>query len=136
MSKGKAYWQGVIRERFGEREDLRAEELYERYWAAAGLPKAEVMECLNLIEVEYQLPAGILRAEDSLKLLFDPISTKNPLKWFLSQPAIEDRASEINYQLARRMEEYGTLGTWTNIETIDDLIRAWCGQIQSDTGTS
>ena len=130
MSNSSYRWQDVIRSRFGEREDLGADELYEQYWAVTGLPKAKVLECLELIETEYQLAAGILRPEDSLDLLFDAVSTRNPLKWFLSQPAIEDRASEINHQLAKRMEESGTLGTWRSIETVDDLIRAWCGQKQ------
>ncbi|HUQ32751.1 MAG TPA: hypothetical protein VM095_11565 [Pyrinomonadaceae bacterium] len=131
-----AYWQEVIRARFGEREDLGVEVLYARYWAAEGLSKLEVLECLNLIETEYELPAGILRADDSLDLLFDSISTRNPFKWWSAQPPIEDRASEINYQLGMRLKDHGTLGTWTNIKTIDDLIHAWCGKTQSEARNS
>jgi hypothetical protein len=127
MSESKS-WQNVIRARFGEREDLGAEGVYARFWAAEGLPQSEVLDCLNLIEIEYELPPGILRPEDELTKLFDPIPTKNPIKWLSYQTGVEDRKSEINHQLAKRMSQHNTIGAWVRIETLDELIRAWCGQ--------
>ncbi|MGH9873044.1 MAG: hypothetical protein ACRD9S_11350 [Pyrinomonadaceae bacterium] len=132
MNKTRGKWQDVVRSRFGERQDISKSELYSRYWASDGLAEASVLECLDLIEVEYQLPAGILRPQDKLEDLFDPVATKNPLRWLEYQTGADDRKSEVNYQLAKRMKQHETLGAWTHIETVDDLVHAWCGRTPLD----
>jgi hypothetical protein len=128
MSGTENYWRTVFLGRFADREDIGKEEVYRRYWEKAGLPKADVFECLNLIESEYELPAGLLRPEDSLSKLYQPVATKNPWRWLVYQTRAGDRQSEIKYELGKQMRKHGTLGTWASIETIDDLIRAWCGR--------
>jgi hypothetical protein len=127
MKKRSKRWQDVLQGRFCHRENLGKSELYKRYWQKQGLPEAAVLECLEFIEEEYEISSGVLRPEDHLQQLFEPVATRNPLKWLEYETGAEDRKSELNYQLAKRMGKHGTLGTWKNIDTIDDLVRAWCG---------
>jgi hypothetical protein len=115
--------------RFEGRKDLGKSELYERYFKGEGLSLAEVIECLGLIESELGISAGVLRPEDKLDMLFEPVPTNNPLKWLTYQARAGDRQAEISYQLTKRLTRYGTFDDWTQIETIDDLVRAWCGKI-------
>jgi hypothetical protein len=121
-------WRKMFLDRFAGREDLGKEDLYARFFAPEGLPKSDVFECLELIEFEYEFSPGLLRPDDGLTKLFDRVVTRNPWRWMLYQVREGDSKSEINYQLANRMRRFGTLGSWSRIETVNDLLRAWCGQ--------
>jgi hypothetical protein len=83
---------------------------------------------LDFVELEYGVPAGLLRPKDSMKKLLEPVSTRNPFRWLVNHVAAGARSAELNRQLAKRMDQYGTRGGWARIQTIDDLMRAWCGQ--------
>ncbi|MFX7540741.1 hypothetical protein ABTJ80_19705, partial [Acinetobacter baumannii] len=39
-----------------------------------------------------------------------------------------DRENELTLQLSKRMRRHGVQGDWKRIDTVDDFIRAWCGQ--------
>jgi hypothetical protein len=95
----------------------------------AHLPMPEVLECLELIEEEYPVPPGLLRPNDELKKLFDPVITKNPWRWLVYQGREGDRESEISYQLDKKLKAHGTRDLWVRngVRTVDDLLRAWCG---------
>lgn len=118
-------WRSEILSRFTDRDDLGANEAYRRFWLH--LPEAEVLEFFAFLESEYLFPPGLLRPNDSLERLFHPARTQNPLRWLIYRARGEDRMSEVNYQLAKRQRRYGTLGKWKRLDTVDDLIRAWCG---------
>ena len=118
-------WRSEILGRFADREDLGANEAYRRFWSQ--LPEADVLELFALLESEYLFPPGLLRPNDSLERLFQPVRTQNPLRWLIYRARGEDRMSEVNYQLAKRQRRHGTLDKWKRIDTVDDLIRAWCG---------
>jgi hypothetical protein len=128
MNRGGANWHAALLKRFADRDDIGKERLYELYFK--DLPKKEVFECLALIENEYQIRAGLLRPSDNLTKLFEPVATSNPLKWLIYQVREGDSKSEINYELFKRQQRYGTNEEWgrVGINTIDDLIHAWCGQ--------
>jgi hypothetical protein len=123
-----------MRSRFSDRELLSRDHCYEVYFAPLGLPKEEVLECLDLIEFEFEVPAGLLRPTDRLlSTLFAEVPPKNP--WNLWKELVYrmregDSQSELNYELGKRLRRYGTLDLWKNtkIETIEDLLRAWCGE--------
>jgi hypothetical protein len=132
MNGTESYWRATFLGRFAGRPDIGKEELYEHYWKQAGLPKRDVFECLDLIETEYELPGGLLRPEDKLEKLFEPVATKNPWHWLVYHTRAGDRYNEINHELGKRMRRHGTLGVWKHIDTIDDLMRAWCGQKPTD----
>ena len=127
MNGTDSYLKDALRRRFGDREDLGKDGLYTQYYFATDLPKEVVLELLELIEVEYDLSPGLLRPEDNLSKLVEPIATRNPWRWLVYRTAGEDRQSELNYQLAKRMRQYGTVRAWSKFETVDDLVRAWCG---------
>jgi hypothetical protein len=113
--------------RFADRDDIGKEGFYQRYYSARDLGSEAVFELLELIEFEYDLSAGLLRPEDSLSKLVEPIATRNPWRWLVYQTAAGDRQNELSYQLTKRMRNHGTLKSWVRIETVDDLVCAWCG---------
>jgi hypothetical protein len=132
MSKLDADWRDEILGRFAGREDLSKDELYDRYFEKLGCPKPNVFECLNLIELEYQIPAGVLRPEDKLEKLIEPVPTKNPWRWLVYRTHEGDSETEMNYELGKRMRSASTVQAWSHIEnfgelTICELIEAWCG---------
>ncbi len=128
MNGTDTYLKDALRARFGDREDIGKQGLYDRYYASTGVPKEALLELLDLIEFEYDLSPGLLRPEDKLEKLVEPIPTKNPWRWLVYRTSAGDRQSELSYRLSKRMRQYGTLGAWPQIETVDDLIRAWCGR--------
>jgi hypothetical protein len=123
-----ANWRATIRSRFNGRENLSKAEFYRRYYLASGIPESGVLECLDFVEEEYEFPVGLLRPGDKLSKLFAPVRTRNPWRWLTYRAKEGDSQSEIEYGLAKRQRRLGTLGTWHRLETVDDLIRAWCGE--------
>jgi len=127
LKRGGHRWHRAFLRRFADRTDLGKDEFYQRYFQQEDIEREAVEECLSLIESEYQISPGLLRPEDKLDLLFQPVKTRNPFLWVLYRSREEDSESEIRYQLGKQMRRHGTLNEW-QIETIDDLIRAWCGK--------
>src|SRR5467141_1594168 len=99
------YWQDWIQERFGDRSPLPRAEAVQAFWS--DLPQTELAEFFELIETEYCLNVGLLRPADKLDRFTAPIKTRNPLRWFLVEPRIEDAASELNYQIVKRADRAG-----------------------------
>lgn len=126
MNGTNAYWRATILDRFADRENIGRDELYAHYFIE--LPKAEVFDCLDFIESEYELPAGLLRPEDKLTKLLQVVSTKNPWRWLIYQARAGNSEFNLQDELVERMQQHGTLRAWSHIETVDDFIRAWCGQ--------
>ena len=118
-------WRRQIQDRFSDRKDIGFDEAYTRYWKH--LPEADVRELFNLIAVEFGVSAGLIRPGDSLDKLVVPVKTKNPLLWLAYQTAAGDKQNEISYQLNKRLKRFGTTSYWTEILTVDELLRAWCG---------
>lgn len=113
--------------RFSDRDEVDREDCYRTYFEPLGLPRDKVLECLELIEIEFDVPFGLLRPTDKLSKLFEPIATKNPLRWLEYRTHLEDSQSELEYELGKRMRQHGTFNQWSKIETIEDFVRAWCG---------
>jgi hypothetical protein len=129
-----ATWRAAILKRFSDRECVGEPELFDRYWVATGCPREAVMEVLNLIHQEYEVPIGLLRPADNINKLLDPVPTRNPFKWLVHRTATEDRASELNYELALRLEKYGVQVPAGRIRTLGDYVRAWCGKLGAKPG--
>jgi len=122
-------WRKAILSRFADREELSKEEFFRRYYLASGIPHGPFIECLSFLEAEYDFPVGLLRPEDKLTKLFAPVDTKNPWRWLVYRIKEGDSQSEIEYEIAKRQRRHGTLGAWSRLETVDDLIRVWCGKL-------
>jgi hypothetical protein len=122
-------WRRVLHSRFADREDLGKTRVYRQYWSE--FSEQAVMELFELIGTEYKLPPGLLRPNDPMTKLIDPVKTANFFKWLVYKARTEDRNSELNYQLSKRQRQYGTQKSWeqARILTVNDLIRAWCGQL-------
>jgi hypothetical protein len=130
MKRADAHWTSVMRSRFRDRELLSRDECYDLYFEPLGLPREKVLECLDLIEFEFEVPVGLLRPTDRLSTLFAEVPTKNPWKLLVYRMREGDSQSELNNELSKRLRRYGTLDLWKNIdiETIEPLLRAWCGE--------
>jgi hypothetical protein len=99
MNGTDAYWRAEMLRRFADREDIGKEELYKRYFA--DLPKEDVLKCLELIEFEYELPAGLLRPAGRLEKLFEPVASKNWWRSLVYQIRAGDRENELTLQLSK-----------------------------------
>lgn len=130
------YWREEMQRRFPDRPDLGREEAYRRFWEPAQLPQADVFAVFDLIEQEYRLSAGLLRPDDPMEALLPPVRTRNPLRWLACEPRLEDAASELSYQLGKRMKQGAAVEPTLPLQTVQDLVRAWCGlQPHSDSST-
>ena len=118
------YWREWIHERFGDRAALARDEATRAFWD--DLPRAKLEEFFEFMEIEYSLDAGLLRPEDQLERLTAPIKTKNPWRWFLVEPRIEDAASELNYEIWTRAQRAG-LTDHLPLFTVGEYVRVWCG---------
>jgi hypothetical protein len=120
-------WRRSVVKRFSDRPDIGKKEVYLQYFEPMGLSEKCVLECLDLIETEYDVSAGLIRPNDNISLLVGDVMTKNPIRWVFYRAREEDIQSELNYQLGKRMRQHGTEGLWKDIDTIGDFVRAWCG---------
>ncbi len=125
VKRGGTHWHKSFLSRFADREDIGKDKLYKEYFS--DLPKEEVTEFFDLIEFEYEIPAGLLRPDDEASKLFDPVPRKGVWHWFFYDTREGDSQIEITNQLVKREKLYGTYEKW-KIDTVDDLIRCWCGQ--------
>src|SRR5437588_331179 len=136
MSWWNRKWLAGIRERFNDREDIGREAVYDRYFASERLPRVEVYELFDLIESEYGPIAGLLRPDDNLvQKLFTPVKTNNPFRSVTYDVRAGDRELWIGDKLKDRLEKYGvtTHADWRRIQTVKDLVNAWCGRIPIST---
>jgi hypothetical protein len=122
MSK---YWRDWISERFGDRSALPREVATHAFWD--DLLREKLEEFFQFMEVEYSLDAGLLRPEDQLERLTAPIKTKNPLRWFIVEPRIEDAASELNYEIWKLAQTAGLIDRLP-LFTVGEYVRVWCGK--------
>lgn len=126
-------WRAAIRDRFADRDDIGRERVFQLYFAAEGLPKEEVFECFDLIESEYGAIGGLLRPEDSLEKLFEPVRARNPANWAGYRIMAGDRQLWFGDELFKQMRKHGTYADRRKIsmETLGDFVRAWCGRTPS-----
>ena len=133
MSKVSINWPGAsinqplrvwLQERFGDRHALSRDEAVQTFWS--DLPPEDLANFFEMIETEYRLDIGLLRPDDDLARFTRPIKTKNPLRWFAVEPGLEDTASELNYQIGQRADQFG-LAHYLPVHTVGEYVRVWCG---------
>jgi hypothetical protein len=123
-------WLAAIRDRFADREDIGRERVYELYFEQEGLPKEEVLDCFDLIETEYGYIGGLLRPNDSLDKLFEPVVTRNSFRRMTYQLMAGDRQLWFSEDLRKQMKKHGTYRQGLPIvKTIGDFVKAWCGKL-------
>jgi hypothetical protein len=124
-------WYDAIAARFSDRSELDKRELYSQFFGS--FPESDVLACLSLLEKEFKVPVGKFRPEDSLSKLFKPVSSLNPMKQAEFEVMAGDRQLEIQTELRKRLQHSSTCDSWVIVETIEDLVRAWCGEHPSNT---
>ena len=128
MKRGGQRWHQRLLQRLTDRIDLGKDRLYDEYFAKQLLPQEQVLNCLSLLESEYQISAGLLRPKDSLEILFNRVPAKSPLLWLVYRTREDDSRSEINYQLGKRIRKYRLDVQSSQIRTLEDLVKVWCGK--------
>jgi hypothetical protein len=121
-------WKNAVEARFGGREELSKDRLAQ-LWPY--LPHEEVVEALQTIESGFiEFRVGILRPGDALSLLFTPPpQTKKFWQYWSAEVRSGDADFEISTKLNKRLKTFGTTKEWKRrILTVDDFVRAWCGQ--------
>jgi len=113
--------------RFGEREVLSKNELYDRFWADRGLDRTEVIGLFDLIEEAYDVPAGILRPTDPIEMLTDRVPEKHWWRGPIHDVIAGDRQFWVQEELDHKLKHYGTSNYIRRIQTVDELVLAWCG---------
>lgn len=86
-------------------------------------------QCLSVFEQEYGVRMGQLRPGDSLALFTEAMEgTRNPFTWLVRRAALEDRASELSYQLKQQRARLGLTPIPPAVpRTIGDYVVAWMG---------
>lgn len=120
-------WGKAIGTRFANRNTMTPLELYGEFWS--DLPQKEVLAALRTIEEECEVTVGLMRPTDTMATLSEPPATKNPLLWMEYQVHGGDLEFELARQLTKRLRKYGRMKEWRNgVLTLDDFVRAWCGE--------
>ena len=120
-------WRDAVDGRLAGRDQLSKEDLHRQFWSE--LPQQDVLEALGTIESESDVTVGLMRPTDMLGLLFEPPPTKNPLKQMAYQVHAGDAQFELSRFLTKRLKKHGRASEWNDrIDTLDDFVRAWCGQ--------
>jgi hypothetical protein len=124
-------WLAAIRGRFADRDDIGRERVYDTYFASEGLARNEVFECFDLIECEFGYIAGLLRPDDGLEKLIEPISGVGVFQSAGYEIMAGDRQLWLGDELFNRMRKHGTYDHRRSIrmETLDDFVKAWCGRL-------
>jgi hypothetical protein len=126
MKTRESAWRKAVKARLENREDLGKEGLHAAYFSH--LPKESVFECLELIEMECDVPIGLLRPNDRWEKIMEPPHSKNPLRWMEWQVKSSDVQLELISKLESRLKTLGTGDSWNTIRTLDEYVRAWCGE--------
>lgn len=121
-------WQRDLRESFGGREELSVSELASMFGLQGEASEAALRECLKVFEDEYALPMGLLRPEDSLQVFATAPRITNPLRWFMTRAAFEDRTSELNYRLKRQRRRLDRPPLTVPPITLQEYANAWLGK--------
>jgi len=127
-------WKKAIDTRFSGREEMLKADLYRQFWSE--LPEADVLEALGAIEFECEVTIGLIRPDDKMATLFEPPPTKNPFRWMEYQVHGGDTDFELSMQLNKRLKKHGRVNEWRDrVKTLDDFVRAWCGEPPTVTAT-
>lgn len=121
-------WAEKLRARFENREDLGKERLFKKFFESEGLDRNEAFLCFEEIEINFHIPAGILRPSDSLAKLTERVPASNPFEWFWWLGRNEFSDQGLLEELDVRMRRKGNFNDWKTIETFGDLVLAWCGK--------
>jgi hypothetical protein len=113
--------------RFGERDVLSKDELYDHFWANRSLDRLEVIGLFDLIEEAYEIAAGILRPDDSIEILTNRVPEKHWWRGPIHDVIAGDRQFWLEQELVNKLNHYGTYDHVHRVNTIDELVLAWCG---------
>jgi hypothetical protein len=134
MSNANAVWREEIRRRFADRPDV-GDAVYERFFSREKLPLQDVREALELLASEFDVPAGLLRPNDPMTLFSDPIRPRGIWQWMAFQVRSGDSQLAVMDRLAKRLGP-SAREQLTNIQTVGDFVRAWCGTMSQHSRSS
>lgn len=126
MAASERAWRTGLLERLGPREVLDRGEAYARFWAPLGVSAAEVGAVLDLLELEYGIPGGAFRPDDSLDVLLTPVSARGWLAGIVNEVRAGDREVELAAFLRQQCRARGEAAP-ADLRTLGDYVRACAG---------
>jgi len=121
-------WNRTLKERFVGRQVLSTDDLIREFGLSGPTAGTDIQECLGLFEQEYGVPAGLLRATDSLTLFTDSPPRRNPFSWLFTRAAYEDSTSELNFRLKKRRRFTASPPLAKPPMTVCEYVMAWVGR--------
>jgi hypothetical protein len=103
----------------GERVCLSADDFWEQFYAASGLPRGRAEEVLKLISEAAEIPQGMLRPQDRFRVELRPLQKK----W----GSLDDTGFSMIVLTGALEKKYGVRIDLGRINTVDDYIRVACG---------
>ena len=113
--------------RFPDRVPLPTNELYGLFFPTMDGSREDFEEIVILVSQELAVPVGLLRPEDQMSQLLEPLHGRNPLRWIEEWTRAADGKSELNVRRRARLESLGTVDSWHDLPALRDVVRAWCG---------
>lgn len=124
-------WNEQILDLIRDREELDLASLDREFSICDPDERPTLVDCLTVFGEEYNVPMGLLRPADPLRVFIEPPPSRNPLSWFFNRAAIEDRTSELSYRLKRQRMSLGVAPVPPQTpRTVGDFVRAWLGKDQ------
>ncbi len=117
-----------VLQHFQDREVLSAKQLHQQFSLPVDVSDDDLERALEIFATEYNLPAGKLRADDSLDLFVRPPRIRNPITWFFTQSAYEDRLSELNYHIKKARKRAHVAELSASPKTARDYVLACLGR--------
>jgi len=101
-------------------------EMIQLFWP--DLPEADVLEALQIIEDACERSVAGHLPSDRLDDITKSPDTRNPLRWVSGQVGQGDIQFELSRALTKRLKHYNIAAAWKRVQTLDEFVRAWCGQ--------
>lgn len=115
-------------DRLRDRPQLEPQAMFEGLRLPVGSESQAVSEALIMFEQFFDIKASQLRPDDSLTSFLDH-GERNPLLLVFAQARVEDRVSELNYQLSRRRRSLGVPDLGRLPATVREYLVAWLGML-------
>jgi len=119
-------WRECILARFPRRQTVPASAVFQRVWAALGVPRADAIEVLELLEREYGIELGFFRPEDALDWLFEPVNEGGFLSRTTDDVRSADSRLELDDHLKDRCKARG-VPVPVRVSTLGEFVRACSG---------
>jgi hypothetical protein len=110
------------------REVLPENALLDLFDPAKEIREMGLLEAINLIAKECEVPAGKLRPQDRFEEMLKRLPIHNPIRWFYMENKIAHHQENLEFAVWGRMKKLGLPKNSKKIITAKDYVMLWCGK--------